>query len=434
MFEGKADDKSNKLKETDSEAKPAGRRGRRSVQTGTKTVEESKVKPGRKSLPAVLETADSNKDGASTSVNVTEGVVSVTADKEEKTVKGRKGRNAKQTKKDLDQPKTDKLTESAGSVDESAPKRSTRRGVSNDLVTEKVEANVPEASDSGTGSTRQSSRSKSKKTEAEKSVEPEVSRTKAAEKIAESEESVKPSRTKVARTTVENTTKDIDKNKQSIEIQERPHRTRNKETSDSQDSVETSKRSARKTGKLSEINNAKVASNGLQEKGPKHESISGNSKSNSKQSVELVPETSVNTAKEEAASDRPSRASRKRGKGSESQESQTIETKKSDSKTSEKDSETKQKRTSYRRGRTDSVDSESQSGKNVTNGDSKENTNVKNHVQQDKLKEKDSKGGDKSKEVQKASKTKETTGKVTRGKLAGPSNGAGDAHQVWFLS
>ena len=403
-------DESDKKGQT--QEKPTGRRGRRSVQIESKTAETDKVKPGRKSLPAVLET-DNTNDGPNVS-------------NENKLPKGRKGRNAKKSQhdaKDLEATsltsKVDNSSEPIEKASETVPKttgkRTTRgKAASEESVSDNKDKEVPEANVSeNTASKRQSSRSKSRQAETD-------------------EKSIESSEGKKSRTKASKSDEISDKISDDTEIPETSHRTRNKVKDDSQESdVVTSKRGTRKTAiheNVKSDKSEKTAENNLtdMDKQPAKQQTKGGkskAKSVSSESSETVPNSEHSKVTEELVDEssvRQPRVSRRKGKETESQDSQSNETKSNENKTREDT----QVRTSKRKGRHDSPANQEQKSETTSKGDLKEITNLKNnkHVKDTKASERNKGKSETSGVVEK--------GKVTRGKIAGPASGSGDAPQV----
>ena len=398
--------------------KSTGRRGRRSVQTETKTGETKteKVKPGRKSFPAVLE----SDNGPSVSNDL---------DKvDDKVPKGRKGRNAKKTKnideasEDLVALKDDNSSqeiEKAGETASSVTGKRTSRGNAasikdsvNDNDKEILERTVSESS--AVGSKRQS-RSKSRQTET-------------VEKPSESHET-KQSRTKASKSDGKTDTTSDDK-----EIPETSHRTRTKAKSDSQESdvVTTSKRGTRKTAnhendKVDETDKTVENKTDVIDKGKGKQQAKAKTSKGKTVTAESSETVSVSEVTEESVNKpgvRQSRSSKRKGKETESQDSQGTETVTNENKTVNSSQDT-QTRTSKRKGRHEETSSQEQESDTKSKDDLKEITNLKNnkHV-------KETKAGEKGKDKTKKTGMAVETGKVTRGKVAGPTSGSGDAQVI----
>ena len=395
-------------KETASSAKTT-RRGRRSVQVETKTADQT-VKPARSSLPAVLEQADPGNND--TTISVGSSVI----DNEDQHPKSRKpGRNTKKTgnsvKVSEPESKVDNIEENKKDVPNNkvAPTRSTRGKVDisddkkgNSSVDEKKKGEALDHVGESTG-TRQSSRSKGKQTkhvESEKSSELSKGRGSRAKDKAEEQSS---------------------------------QRTRTSGKDDSQDSIETSVRPARKTcvnvisnGKDTETSvNDATSSNAIKQvKGSKHKDMKD--KVVDSKTSEVTAETEqINT------SDKQSRTSRMKGKETEIKQPNEEVIAESQSSVTSKTSVQKQTKTSRKRGRHASPETQADKVIKETTGSSdlKEITNMTNEKEQKSKKE--NKGSEKGKgKAENVPTVVEKRGKVTRGRLSAVPDGSGDSQQV----
>lgn len=425
---GKDDDK--KEDETTREIKPVTRRGRRSVQISTENTGNKKAKEERKSLPTVLE-IDSNKGNASVSDEVTTN----TAENEVKVPKGRKGKSASKTLKDVngsvELKENSEIDDSSEQVKQSdseevaktASKR-TRRGrvASDDSVTDKNEKEIPEA-DISNGSKRLSGRSKNRQSKTVENTDEAVK--------------VNDNRTDSVKGKLNQTV--------STEIAETSHKTRKKVKNESQESdvVVTGEKGTRKTTVFDESDNSDLKDTDKVTTTSDKKQTAKQKKKGAKQKEEKCDKSELSgtvSEKSAAESTQATRSSRRKGKESESQNSQTNETKTDENKnkteTSVKVTESKETRTSTRKGRSNSLAGHSGEQKSDTSvkNDLKEITNLKNNAQSNKnLKDNRT---SRTSEKKNGKTTKNATvigsGKVTRGKISGPAAGSGDAAQVGY--
>ena len=413
-------EKDTNNKEEIPQEKPTGKRGRRSVQGETKTTETitEKVKPGRKSLPAVLET-DASGNGPSVR-NDSDNV-------SDKLPKGRKGRNAKKSQtivEELEDSVTSKDVKSSQGIEEGSEtltnvigKRTSRGNAASVKESVSVENEIPEIAVSesiAVGSKRQS-RSKSRQTAT-------------VEKPSESRET-KQSRTKASKSDEKTDTTSDDQ-----EIPETTQRSRNKAKSDSQESdvVTSSKRGTRKTSnhendKVDKTDKTVENKTAAMDKGKGKQQAKGKTSKGKSLILESSETVSVSEVTEESVNKpgiRQSRSSKRKGKETESQDSQPAETVKNENITVNSSQDT-QTRTSKRKGRHEETSSQEQESDIKSKDDLKEITNLKNnkHV-------KETKAGEKGKDKTKKTGTSVETGKVTRGKVAGPTVGSGDAQVI----